>query len=290
MTGYQLIAVADAPIDPTTTAALARAVGAVAALQPFELDGQHGVALTCPADAPDRAGAVALRHAVAVAAPGLDLAVRVRPLAAPALIVMDMDSTILAIEVIDELARRHGVGAEVAAVTERAMRGELDFEASLRARVHKLAGLPARVLDELAADLPLSPGMAPMIAALRARGVVFAIASGGFTFAAEALTAQLGFAHAHANTLEVRAGALTGLVVGPVVTAERKAALVAELTARYQLTAAQVVAVGDGANDRLMLAQAGFGVAYRGKPALAAIADAAIVHGDLRRVRAFVGA
>ena len=151
--------------SPTTTAALARAAGAVAALLPFELDGQHGVALTCPADAPDRAGAVALRHAVAVAAPGLDLAVRVRPLAAPALIVMDMDSTILAIEVIDELARRHGVGAEVAAVTERAMRGELDFAASLRERVATLRGVPVSALEEVRSAVRVTRGVPELIAA-----------------------------------------------------------------------------------------------------------------------------
>ncbi|MBK9033624.1 MAG: phosphoserine phosphatase SerB [Myxococcales bacterium] len=292
MTGYQLIAVADRPIDLATARALEAAAGSVAQLDPFTIDQQHGLVLTCRASAADRAGAVALRHAVAtaVAAPGLDLAVRVLPVVAPALVVMDMDSTILAIEVIDELARRHGVGDQVAAVTERAMRGELDFEASLRSRVRALAGLSAHALDELAAHLPLSPGLVAMMAALRADGAVFAIASGGFTFAADALAAQLGFAHAFANTLEIRAGELTGEVLGPVVTAARKALVVAELTARYQLTPAQTVAIGDGANDRPMLAQAGFGVAYRAKPALTAVADGAIVHGDLARVRAFVRA
>ena len=155
--------------------------------------------------------------------------------------------------------------------------------------MRQLAGLSVAALDELATALPLSPGAAALIAELRARGVVLAIASGGFTFAADTLRRDLGFAHAFANTLGIADGVLTGEVVGAVVTAERKAAVVDELRARYHLAPAQIVAIGDGANDRAMLAAAGLGVAFRPKPALAAVADAVISHGGLERVLAFVG-
>ncbi|MBK7534344.1 MAG: phosphoserine phosphatase SerB [Myxococcales bacterium] len=238
---------------------------------------------------PARAHAVNLRRSLAqdAAAAGvrLDLAVQPSDLRRPPrLLVMDMDSTLITIEVIDELARRHGVGAEVAAITERAMRGELDFEASLRARVHKLAGLPASALDAVAASLELSPGAAELIAAMQARGVAVAIASGGFSFAADLLRQRLGLTAAFSNQLELSAGALTGRVLGNVVTAERKAEVVHELAAAAGVTPQEAVAIGDGANDRLMLAAAGFGVAFRAKPALAAVADATIDHGGLERV------
>ena len=290
MATYLLHAVADAPIAPTLAVAISDAIAPVARIDVRVTAGQHTLAFTCPRAAVDGAGAVALRTAAtaAIGAAPIDLLARPAPIAAPALVVMDMDSTILAIEVIDELARMHGVGDAVAAITERAMRGELAFEASLRARVRQLAGLPVAALAELAGRLPLSPGAATLIAALRARGVVFAIASGGFTFAADVLVRELGFAHAFANTLGVADGALTGEVVGEVVTAERKAEVVEALRRQHGLDAAQVIAIGDGANDRLMLAAAGLGVAFRPKPVLAGVADGVIAHGGLERVLAFV--
>jgi phosphoserine phosphatase len=243
-------------------------------------------------DGAPRARAVALRRAIAAAVTGrsIDLAVRAAGHPAPRLVVFDMDSTLLSIEVIDELARMHGVGDEVAAVTERAMRGELDFEASLRARVGKLIGLSSAALDELAARLPLSDGAASLIEALHARGVAVAIASGGFTFAAGALRTRFGLHEAHANQLELADGALTGRVIGDVITAERKAAIIDSLAAAGGIAPDEIVAIGDGANDRLMLARAGFGVAFRAKPALAAVADATIDHGGLDRVLAFLKA
>jgi phosphoserine phosphatase len=244
-------------------------------------------------EASPRATAQALRRgiAAALAARGQRCDLAVQPLAAraePRLLVMDMDSTLITIEVIDELARRHGVGAEVAEVTERAMRGELDFEASLRARVSRLAGLSAHVLEDVAAGLTLSDGAEELISRLLARGAAVAIASGGFTFAAHALQRRLGLTAAHANQLEIRDGALTGRVLGQVVTAERKAEIVRELMAAAGLRAEQAVAIGDGANDRLMVASAGLGVAFRAKPALALVADATIELGGLDRVLQFV--
>lgn len=247
-----------------------------------------------PGDATPRQHAVTLRRELTarLTAAGLSADMAVRPgelCRPPRLLVLDMDSTLITIEVIDELARRHGVGAEVAAVTERAMRGELDFEASLRARVGKLRGLSAAALDDVAAGLELSPGAERLIGELVARGAKVAIASGGFTFAAHALQRRLGLHAAFANQLELVDGALTGQVLGAVVTAERKAAVVRQLAAEHGCDAADAIAIGDGANDRLMLAAAGFGVAFRAKPVLAAAADATIDHGGLERVLALAG-
>lgn len=281
---------ARAELEAALAAAGARVIGAV------DFDGATGPgrrwAIVDGAAAP-RARAIELRRAAdaALAGRAIDLAVRAAgPRPPVGLAVFDMDSTLIPIEVIDELARAHGVGAQVAAVTERAMRGELDFEASLRARVAALRGLPATAADELAARLALSPGAERLIEALHARGAAVAIASGGFTFAASTLQRRLGLAHVHANTLEIAEGALTGAVVGPVVTAERKAALVVELAAAAGLPLAATLAIGDGANDRLMLAQAGFGVAFRAKPALRATADATVDHAGLDRVLDFLDA
>ncbi len=234
-----------------------------------------------------------LTLALAACAPGLviDLAVQLdRPSPrAPRLLIMDMDSTIITIEVIDELARRHGVGAEVSAITARAMAGELDFEASLRARVGRLAGLPASVLDDIAATLPLTDGAARLVAAIHARGGWVALVSGGFTFAADALAARLGLDHAHANVLAIADDHLTGAVAGAVVTPVRKAALVDELAVAHGLDLADTVAIGDGANDLLMLERAGLGVAFHGKPRLAAAADAALSAGGLDRTLYVLG-
>lgn len=253
----------------------------------------HEVELDLPGDEPPRARARDLRAALLARlhGPALDLAVAVDrpPPRAPRLFVFDMDSTLITIEVIDELARRHGVGAEVAAVTARAMAGELDFEASLRARVARLAGLPADVLADVAATLPITAGAARLVDVVHRLGGRAAVVSGGFTFAATALAARLGLDHAHANTLALADGHLTGAVVGAVVTPARKAALVGELAAVHGLDLACTVAVGDGANDLLMLERAGLGVAFHAKPKLAAAADTALSVGGLDRALYLLG-
>ncbi|HVV87325.1 MAG TPA: phosphoserine phosphatase SerB [Kofleriaceae bacterium] len=249
------------------------------------------------ADATHRIEARRLRRelgaALAVRRPDtiVDLAVQLDrpPPRAPRLFVMDMDSTVITIEVIDELARRHGVGAEVAAITARAMAGELDFEASLRARVARLAGLPAAVLDDVAGSLPLTDGAARLVRAVHALGGWTAIVSGGFTFGAEPLAARLGIDHVAANRLAIAGGALTGELVGELVVPTRKAELVGELAAAHGLDLAHTVAIGDGANDLLMLARAGLGVAFHGKPLVRAAADTAITRGGLDRVLQLVG-
>lgn len=204
------------------------------------------------------------------------------------LVVMDMDSTLIAIEVIDELARAHGVVDRVAPITESAMRGEIGFDQSLRARVALLAGLDASVLEGIAASLPLSEGAETLVRGLKEDGCRVAVVSGGFETAAFALRERLGLDHAFANRLEVRDGKLTGKVVGEIVDAERKAATLEALAGQQGLDAAEVVAIGDGANDILMLQKAGLGVAFRGKARLRMAADAVVSSGGLDSILLFV--
>ncbi|MBZ9557450.1 MULTISPECIES: phosphoserine phosphatase SerB [Modicisalibacter] len=182
------------------------------------------------------------------------------------LICFDMDSTLIQAEVIDELARRHGVYDEVAAVTERAMRGELDFQQSFRERMAKLEGLDEAVLAEIAETLPLMDGLERLMGHLKRLGYRTAILSGGFTYFARHLQERLGFDEIHANELVIENGRVTGEVREPIVDADRKAALLAEIAEREGLRLEQTIAVGDGANDLKMLATAGLGIAFRAKP------------------------
>jgi phosphoserine phosphatase len=192
------------------------------------------------------------------------------------LIVMDMDSTLIGIEVIDELARAHGVGQEVAAITRRAMLGEMDYDRSLRERVALLRGLDARVLYDLADRLPLTEGAETLLRVLKRLGYRTAVISGGFSVAADALKKRLGIDFAWSNTLEIEAGVLTGRVVGPIVNAQRKADLLEELARSENVPLEQVIAIGDGANDLLMLQKAGHGIAFHAKPKLREAADTSI--------------
>lgn len=184
------------------------------------------------------------------------------------LIVMDMDSTLIRIEVIDELARAHGVGEQVAAITRRAMQGEMDYDQSLRERVALLRGLDARVLYQLADNLPLTEGAETLLRVLKRLGYRTAVISGGFSVAAEALQKRLGIDFAWSNTLEIEGGLLTGRVTGPIVNAQRKADLLEELALRERVPLDQVIAIGDGANDVLMLQKAGHGIAFHARPKL----------------------
>ncbi|SHM01293.1 phosphoserine phosphatase SerB [Vreelandella subglaciescola] len=182
------------------------------------------------------------------------------------LVCFDMDSTLIKTEVIDELARRHGVGDEVAAVTEQAMRGELDFKQSFRARMAKLEGLDEAVLADIAAHLPLMDGLETLMATLKQQGYRTAIISGGFTYFARHLQERFGFDEIHANELVIESGKVTGEVREPIVDAQRKAELLAQMAECQGLSLSQTVAVGDGANDLKMLARAGLGIAFRAKP------------------------
>jgi len=192
------------------------------------------------------------------------------------LVVMDMDSTLIRIEVIDELARAHGVAEEVSAITERAMQGEMDYDESLRQRLALLEGLDVNVLKRLAAELPLTEGAETLIGVLKQLGYRTAVVSGGFSIAAEALKARLGIDYAYSNTLEVAGGKLTGRVVGPIVNARRKAELLEFIAQAEGVRLDQTIAVGDGANDLLMLEKAGLGIAFRAKKPLRERADTSL--------------
>lgn len=182
------------------------------------------------------------------------------------LVVFDMDSTLIEAEVIDELAREAGVGEQVAAITERAMCGELDFNESFRARVALLKGLDASVLEHIAQRLPITEGAEKLISTLRHLGYRTAILSGGFTYFAEHLQKKLGIDEVHANLLEIEDGKVTGRVTGRIVDGQCKAELLQEIARQEGINLEQTIAVGDGANDLPMLGLAGLGVAFRAKP------------------------
>lgn len=192
------------------------------------------------------------------------------------LVVFDVDSTLVQGEVIEMLAAHAGKEAEVRAVTERAMRGELDFAQSLHERVATLAGLPASVLDEVASSIVLTPGARTTIRTLKRLGIRCAVVSGGFTQVISGLVEELGLDFARANTLEIVDGELTGRVLGEVVGREAKAAYLREFAEELGISLSQTVAVGDGANDIDMLTAAGLGIAFCAKPALREVADASL--------------
>ncbi len=198
------------------------------------------------------------------------------------LLVADMDSTIITCECIDEIAAAAGVKDQIATVTERAMAGEIDFETALADRVALLSGLAEGALGEVYdRAVRLSPGAATLVRTMAARGAHTALVSGGFTFFTERVAAAAGFSEHRANTLLAEGGALTGRVADPVLGRAAKREILAELTDRLGIGPSEVVAVGDGANDIAMIETAGLGVGYRPKPALAAVADAVLIHSPL---------
>jgi phosphoserine phosphatase len=205
------------------------------------------------------------------------------------LVVMDMDSTLIRIEVIDELARHAGVADAVSKITERAMQGEMDYDESLRQRVLLLKGLDINVLHQIAAELPLNDGAETLIRVLKRLGYRIAIISGGFSVAAEALKRRLSIDYAYSNTLEVAGGKLTGRVVGPIVNGQRKAELLETIAQAEGVLLDQVIAVGDGANDLLMLERAGLGIAFHAKPKLREAADTAITGAGLDAILYLLG-
>lgn len=205
------------------------------------------------------------------------------------MVVLDMDSTLIRIEVIDELARAAGVGEQVAKITERAMLGEMDYDESLRQRVGLLAGLDVKVLDEIANNLPLTEGAETLIRVLKRLGYRTAVISGGFSRAADALKRRLGIDYAFSNNLEIVDGKLTGKVSGPIVNAVRKAELLDLIAQHEGVLLDQVIAVGDGANDALMLEKAGLGIAFRAKPKLREAADTTISASGLDAILYLLG-
>jgi phosphoserine phosphatase len=238
------------------------------------------------------AGIDALRRAVAEAArDGFDTAIVPAGLrsAARKFLIMDVDSTLIQQEVIELLAAYAGKREEVAAVTEAAMRGELDFAQSLHARVAVLAGLPAAVVDAVRAEVKLSEGAAELVAAFRAAGHVVAVVSGGFNQILRPIAEELGLDYWIANELEIVDGALTGKVLGAVIDRAAKEKYLREWSAAEGIAMEHTIAVGDGANDLDMLGAAGIGVAFNAKPAVRAVADSALNMPYLDAVRHIAG-
>lgn len=221
---------------------------------------------------------IRLNVVAAAAANGFDVAVQEERLERrmKRLIVIDVDSTLVQDEVIDRLAEAAGKGPEVAAITDAAMEGEIDFEKSLRRRVALLAGLETTVVETIAASLQLTPGARTLIRTLRRAGLRIALVSGGFTTVVGHIAGELEVDHAVANTLEVEDGHLTGRVVGEIVDRAGKARILSRIAATEGIPLEQVVAVGDGANDLDMLALAGLGIAFNARSAVREAADASL--------------
>ncbi len=198
------------------------------------------------------------------------------------LFLADMDSTMIGQECVDELADFAGLKAHVAAITERAMRGEIDFEPALRERVALLKGLPVSVVDNVLKErITLTPGGRELVATMQAHGAWTCLISGGFTLFTNAVAAKIGFQENRANELSVQDGKLTGEVAEPILGRAAKLATLIELTESFDLDDIDTLVVGDGANDLGMIEHAGLGVAYHAKPAVAAAAAARIDYGDL---------
>ena len=207
----------------------------------------------------------------------------------PLLLVIDVDSTVIEQEVIELIAAHAGVEPQVRAVTDAAMRGELDFAASLRARVALLAGLPVEVFDAVRAAVRLTEGAIELCEAVHSRGGVVALVSGGFDAVVEGIASAVGADHYRANTLEVADGRLTGRVVGAIVDREAKAAALREYAAQHCIPLERTVAVGDGANDLDMMDTAALGIAFCAKPLVQQRADVSIYTRDLRLVLEHLG-
>jgi phosphoserine phosphatase len=222
---------------------------------------------------------------------GVDIAVQKESLyrRAKRLVVMDMDSTLIRIEVIDELARIAGVGAEVAAITSRAMEGELDFNQALRERVALLRGLSTDALEEVYRNIPFTSGAKTLVRILKRLGFKTAVISGGFRFFTDRLQAELGLDYAFANQLEIAGGAVTGRLSGPIIDGTRKAQLLEEIARREGITLDQVIAIGDGANDLPMLGRAGLGVAFNAKARVREEADTHISQASLDSILYLIG-
>ncbi|MFQ5768887.1 MAG: phosphoserine phosphatase SerB [bacterium] len=197
------------------------------------------------------------------------------------LVVFDMDNTIIEGEIIDELAKIANVGEKVTEITHRAMAGEIEFKQALQERVLLLKGLPLSVLEEVAAGLELTTGTYELISTLKAMGFKVALISGGFTYFANRLKEQLGFDYAYANDLEIKNGALTGKVKGRIIDRKAKGRIVQELAQKEGLRREEIVAVGDGANDEIMLKNAGFGIAFNASELLKKVADGRLTHSNL---------
>ena len=289
---HVLTLVANREAAPLTAALLARVRDAIGGGAIDVLSAGEAVDLNVPA-APDLT-------AVRAALDGMP----VDAIAQPAegrrkrLLIADMDSTIITGETLDELADFAGLKERIAAITARAMNGELDFKAALRERVAMLKGLPVTALEQTWQRVRLTPGAAELVATMHTHGAVTALVSGGFSFFTGRVAALVGFGLHRSNVLLDDGAALTGAVAEPILDRHTKVATLRELAARDGLPLSATLAVGDGANDLDMLREAGLGVAFRAKPIVAAAAQACVDHADLRallfaqgyRAREFVAA
>lgn len=217
----------------------------------------------------------------ALASEAIDVIVQPAAGRRKALLVADMDSTMIEQECIDELADMVGLRGPIAKITERAMQGEIAFESALQERVALLAGLRLEEVDALLARITLTPGAQALVNTMRAHGAHTALVSGGFVQLAHPIAARIGFHETRANRLEIANGALTGVVLAPVLGREAKRAALEELRNARGLARSATLAIGDGANDLDMLREAGLGVAYHAKPKVAQAASARIDHADL---------
>ncbi len=205
------------------------------------------------------------------------------------LIVFDMDSTLIQAEVIDELARRHGVFEEVSEITHRAMNGEMDFDQSLKERVSKLKGLSTSEMEKVLESLPLTPGVEEFLRTIKSLGYKVALISGGFTYFSDALKKKLGLDYSFANELDIHDGKLTGLVKGTIVNANQKELLLKLIAQQENISLEQVVAIGDGANDLPMLKAAGLGIAFHAKDIVRKEAANHMSHGPMTSILYFLG-
>jgi phosphoserine phosphatase len=205
------------------------------------------------------------------------------------LLICDMDMTIVAAETLDEVAAKLGLGEQIAAITARAMHGELDFDAALRERIAMLAGRPEQVFHDLVGELDLNPGAEALIAGAKAAGTHTILISGGFEQVAGPIAQRLGFDELHCNRLEIEDGRLTGRVAAPIVNADRKCSLLQQRARALGIDLKQCCAIGDGANDLPMISAAGLGIAFRGKPVLRNAAACRIDHTGLDSALHFMG-
>lgn len=222
---------------------------------------------------------------------GVDIAVQKESLfrRAKRLIVMDMDSTLVQMEGIDEMAKEAGVGTKVAQITERAMNGELNFKEALRERVRLLKGLPESALQKVYDRIPFTPGAREMIRALQKMGYKTAVLSGGFNFFTDRLKKELNLDYAYSNQLEIINGALTGEVLGEIVDGVMKADLMEEIASKEGISLDQVIAIGDGANDLMMIGKAGLGIAFNAKPKVREAAQYSITRKNLDSILYLLG-
>jgi phosphoserine phosphatase len=240
------------------------------------------VAVDIPFTSIDDIGAIANRLRAARGDLPIDIVVQPQIARRKKLFLADMDSTMIGQECIDELADFAGLKAHVAAITERAMRGEIEFEPALRERVALLKGLPISVVDEvLAKRITLTPGARELVATMRAHGAYTCLISGGFTLFTNAIAAMIGFDENRGNALLVEDGKFSGKVAEPILGRAAKLATLVELREAFDLDDIDTLVAGDGANDLGMIQKAGLGVAYHAKPAVAAVAHTRIDHGDL---------